>query len=89
MTEKVTLSSLAVGEGMTVSYIGGEEAMRQRLYDIGVVENTYIRCVMISPLGDPKAYVIRGAVIALRGNDACNIVGYKDIGRSPNKEAGQ
>jgi len=37
------------------------------------VEGTKIRCVLRSPLGDPAAYRIRGAVIAIRKEDAKNV----------------
>ena len=29
-----------------------------------------VTCTAVSPAGDPAAYLIRGAVIALRGRDA-------------------
>jgi len=58
----------------------GEEAVvikmlknNRRLRDRGLVEGTKIRCVLRSPLGDPAAYRIRGAVIAIRKEDAKNV----------------
>lgn len=48
--------------------------MRRRLQDIGLIEGTIVQCVGISPLKDPAAYLIRGAVIALRCEDAKKIV---------------
>ncbi len=82
MTETIALSSLSVGDSLWVIALNGEENMRCRLKDLGVVENTLVRCVMVSPLGDPKAYEIRGAVIALRKEDSENILGirYKPFG---------
>lgn len=75
MTEAVSLASLGVGESLCVSEVCGELHMCQRLYDLGVMGGTVIRCAMVSPLGDPKAYEIRGAVIALRREDADKIYG--------------
>jgi ferrous iron transport protein A len=43
--------------------------MRRRLLDIGLAENTVVECVGRSPSGDPAAYLIRGAVIAIRKCD--------------------
>ena len=40
--------------------------MRRRLLDLGLINDTKIECVEVSPAGDPKAFLIRGAVIALR-----------------------
>jgi Fe2+ transport system protein FeoA len=38
--------------------------------DLGVVPGTRIKAEMISPGGDPTAYRIRGALIALRREQA-------------------
>ena len=58
-------------KGPEGSYIraGVFDDMRRRLQDIGLIEGTVVECVGKSPLGDPCAYVIRGAVIALRSED--------------------
>ena len=40
------------------------------LLDLGLVEGTQVRCLQKSPAGDPIAYDIRGAVIALRSDDS-------------------
>ena len=52
------------------SHIEAEPAMRRRLLDIGLIPGTRVTCTAVSPAGDPAAYLIRGAVIALRGRDA-------------------
>lgn len=44
--------------------------MRDRLQDLGLVPGREVTAVMCSPLGDPIAYLICGAVIALRRCDA-------------------
>lgn len=41
-------------------------AERRRLLDLGFVPGTLIEAEMVSPSGDPTAYAIRGALIALR-----------------------
>lgn len=67
------LTFLSPGCTATVRKLTGEGSMRRRLQDIGLVEGTRIECVGKSPLGDPTAYLIRGAVIALRSNDAAQV----------------
>ncbi len=47
--------------------------MRRRLLDIGMIPGTKIECVGRSPSGDPKAFLIRGAVIAIRSEDSAGI----------------
>lgn len=44
-----------------------------RLRDIGFSEGCEVRCVGRSPLGDPSAFSVRGAVIALRREDSACI----------------
>lgn len=60
---------------MEVRRLTGEAAMRRRLEDIGLTEGSRVTCLMKSPLGDPKAYRIQGAVIALRDRDAATVFG--------------
>ncbi|MBE6770604.1 MAG: ferrous iron transport protein A [Ruminococcaceae bacterium] len=67
------LNQLKPGEKATVTGIETESALRRRLMDIGLVENTVVECVGKSPMGDPVAYLIRGAVIAIRSRDCSGI----------------
>ncbi|NTU65007.1 MAG: ferrous iron transport protein A, partial [Chloroflexi bacterium] len=41
-------------------------AERRRLLDLGIVPGTVVRAEIASPSGDPIAYRVRGALIALR-----------------------
>lgn len=73
MNEYTGLDALAVGESAVVKRVGGDGRMVQRLLDIGLTEGARVSCVMQSPLGDPKAYMIRGAVTAIRRADGRGI----------------
>ncbi len=64
------LSELKQGERAVVLNINSDDSMRRRLQDIGLIRGTTITCVQKSPLGDPIAFLIRGAVIALRSEDS-------------------
>ena len=64
------LNQLKPGEEAVVTSISGEN---RRLRDLGLIEGTKVKCVLKSPLGDPAAYKIRGAVIAIRREDAAYI----------------
>ncbi len=68
-----TLSSLVVGETATVTNNCACGSIRRRLLDIGLVTGTRVTCLFKSPCGDPMAYRIRGAVIAIRKRDGKNI----------------
>jgi len=63
------LSDLCVGEKAVVSLLSADNDIRRRLQDIGLIEGAAVECVMVSPLGDPIAFEICGALIAFRKND--------------------
>jgi DtxR family Mn-dependent transcriptional regulator len=67
-----TLASLAIGQKGKVAGISPRcrGAERRRLMDLGVLPGAIIAAEMISPSGDPTAYSIRGATIALRREQA-------------------
>ena len=69
------LSHLQPDEIGTVVYISPRcrGAERRRLMDLGIVPGTVIRAELRSPGADPTAYRIRGAVIALRREQAALI----------------
>ena len=80
MTEAISLKEIEVGQTLLVERIDNEDAMRRRLEDLGLTVGTRVRCLMASPLGDPRAYAICGAVIALRQRDAAGVFGRRDGG---------
>ena len=65
-----TLEKVAVGKRATVVSLNTRQPMRRRLLDLGFLEGNAIECIMKSPLGDPRAYLVRGTLIALRREDA-------------------
>lgn len=69
-----TLSLLTPGEYGIVKGIAHKSEIRRRLLDLGLVPGTKVMCVIKSPLGDPTAYFVRGALIALRCEDSENII---------------
>lgn len=68
------LTSLRQGQSATVSSLLSTGSMRRRLQDIGLIEGTVVECLQKSPAGDPVAYLIRGAVIALRSEDSSKVL---------------
>ncbi len=67
-----TLASLKVGEqGEVISISKACRGLqRRRLMDLGIIPGTVVSAAMKSFSGDPVAYNIRGAAIALRKNQA-------------------
>lgn len=73
MENTSNLSVLMPGEKAIVTELDSPINMRRRFSDIGLIKGTEVKCVGKSPLGDPSAYLIRGAVIAIRREDAKGI----------------
>ncbi len=74
MNEPHYLSDLAPGQRGTVRALGATGAMRRRMLDIGLAPGTEVECLGCSPAGDPSAYLIRGAVIAIRASDGHDVL---------------
>ena len=67
--DTVTMDRLSPGESAVVEHIK-QSALSDRLSALGLTAGTAVRCLFRAPLGDPSAYDIRGAVIALRREDS-------------------
>ena len=68
------LNSIDVGEYAEIAELLTQGSMRRRLLDIGLTPDTRVECVGKSPAGDPRAFLIRGAVIAIRKEDCEEIL---------------
>ena len=69
-----TLDCVPISTDVKVIYLTSTGTMRRRMLDLGLIKGTKIKPVQKSPAGDPTAYYIRGAVIALRKEDASQII---------------
>ena len=69
-----TLDKLNINEKGTVSALNLCGSMKRRMLDLGLATGTKVECIGRSPSGDPSAYLIRGAVIAIRARDACGVI---------------
>ena len=70
-----TLADIGPGDSATVAGISPRcrGPARRRLLDLGVVPGTIIHARIRSAAGDPVAYDIRGALVALRREQAVHI----------------
>ena len=73
MEDITTLDCLAVGRRAAVTGLSAPEPQRRRLLELGFVPGGRVTAVQESPWGDPVAYAVCGAVIALRRADARQI----------------
>lgn len=60
------LFDIDIGQNCKILKINADSQITGRLIDIGLIPESRVTCVGKSPLGDPKAFLIGGAVIALR-----------------------
>lgn len=70
MEDARSLWQLAPGHRAWVGELSAQGELRRRLRDLGFVPGAQVECLGRSPLGDPAAYRVRGAVVALRRRDA-------------------
>lgn len=68
--EVVDLSQLPLNENGKIKEIKCEEGIKRRLLDLGLVKGTNIVPVLVSPSKDPRAFLVRGSIIAIREEDA-------------------
>lgn len=68
-----SLDRLPLHRQAFISHLEHTSAIRRRLADLGFQSGAAVQCVGVSPLGDPRAYLICGAVIALRTCDCKDI----------------
>jgi len=64
------MSEINPGEMARVQGLEAEGNIRRRLLDLGLVPGTLVENIRRSPLGDPSLYLIRGAMISLRKEEA-------------------
>ncbi len=74
MEKERCLSALSVGEEGCVRALLCDGGIRRRLLDIGLIPGTKVVCIGRSPLGDPRAYSVRGKTVAVRAVDAAKII---------------
>ena len=70
----ITLDKIKIGDIANVLNINNSSLIKRRLQDLGIIKNSKIECVLNSPFNDPKAYLIKGCVIAIRNDDAKDIL---------------
>lgn len=72
--EYIPLNFLPLGKKGRVKLLTSDGIIRRRMLDLGLIFDTEVEALQQSPSGDPIAYFIRGAVIALRSEEASKIL---------------
>ncbi len=74
MNPLISLEKLSIGNHGKLRRLLADGITRRRLLDLGLVQDTPVKALYKSPAGDPIAYEIRGTVIALRSEEASQII---------------
>lgn len=74
MNEPVRLCDVPQGKDVMVLSVTCEERMRKRLQELGLMEGSRVRPLFSAAFGDPKAYLVREAVLGIRNRDAGQIL---------------
>ena len=69
-TEVTNLSQLPLNKYGYIKELKCDGNIRRRLLDLGLVKGTKIAPVLVSPSKDPRAFFVRGSIIAIRKEDA-------------------
>ena len=70
--EKI-LKELKPGEQGVVKRVGGDGAVRRRLFDMGVTPGAPVKMRKVAPLGDSIEVTLRGYELTLRKVEAENV----------------
>ena len=74
MKENITLDTINLNEKYYICDILLDKDIKKRFYDFGIIENATIEALYRSPFNDPTAYLIKGTIVAIRNDDARNII---------------
>ncbi len=74
MENNISLNKINLNKKYIIEKVLLDEHTKKRIYDLGMIENTIIEAVYKSPFNDPIAYLVRGAIIAIRNKDAEKII---------------
>ena len=73
MNDTIKLCNINIGEWAKIVEILPSCLIKRRLTDIGLISGTKVKCLYENVGKDMKAYLIRGAVIAVRNVDGSHV----------------
>ena len=64
------LNNIIKNKKYKIKNINADELIKRRLYDIGIIKDSKIELLYISPSKRMKAYLIKNSILAIRDKDA-------------------
>lgn len=74
-----TLKELRPGQSGIILNVCGTGSVKKRLIDMGMTPGVKVSVTKIAPLGDPMEIILRGFSLAVRKEDAKNIMLQEDV----------
>lgn len=68
------LTNMPIGQSGKVVRLTCQGQKKRRLFDLGLIPGTTVKARQKSPAGDPIAFDIRGATIALRSEETDAVI---------------
>ena len=60
------LKNLDIGKSAIINNVGGSGALRQHLFDMGVIPNAEVTMIKYAPMGDPIEIRVQNYELTLR-----------------------
>ena len=67
------LSELKEGQSGRIVHVGGNSALRRRIFEMGIIKGSEFTIEKYAPLKDPLELIIKGYHISLRVEEAAQI----------------
>lgn len=77
-----TLNNLNIDEDAVIISNDVMSSNRKNLINLGISDGSSIKCLYSSPFGDPRAYVVKNVILAIRNDDASNIFVLRNVNGS-------
>lgn len=74
MKEITSLDEILLDETAIIEEVRCVGNIKRRLLDLGLIKGTKITPVLVSPSKDPRAFFIRGMTIAIREEEARQVL---------------
>ena len=68
-----SLDRLRVGERACIEAVQGNDAIGQRLLEMGLIEGEEVQVIGEAPLGDPMEILLRNYRLSLRRSEAARV----------------
>ena len=69
----MSLDEIKLNEKAIIKKVECQGNIKRRLLDLGLVKGTKIVPILVSPVKDPRAFLVRGSIVAIREEEAENI----------------